>query len=166
MEETILLYAPEWEGEATAENHEGWIPLQSVNNGLVRNVDMGDISTAQRGYGKSTFTEVEAVCEHSKASSKIMTSAASGQIIPLVEIEFSRSGADPATGMETYLRYKLQDVMVTSFDFSGSASEVPTNTFKMAYRFIEVEYSMSGYRNNKLQVENSFVWNLETGRAG
>jgi type VI secretion system secreted protein Hcp len=153
------------EGEATEENHAGWVPLKSIEWGMERTVDMTDLTTKQRGYANTNFEKVSLTSDLSKASAKICTYVASGKITKEVVIHLCRSGDDAGKGMEPYLIIKLGNCMIDSYSVSGGEESLPEETWSLAYRNIVIEYKEADFKTGKLTKADEFKWNLEKGNV-
>lgn len=153
-------------GDGTEKNHTKWIVINSLTWGVERAVDMTDLGTTQRGHANSNFQKVEVSSELGEASAKIMLSVANGTIRPEIIIHQCRSGESASAGLEPYLKWKLKDVQIDSYSVDGSDEAVPTESWTLAYRSMEVEYSETDPKTAKLSKKNDFKWDLEKGEVG
>lgn len=121
-------------GEATDADHKDWIIIESLSHGAERETDP---STGTLGVPKPKPLKV--IKRLDKASPKIMEALITGGTPYLVDVEFTR---DTPAGPVVYLRYQLKDVIVTSWDTSGSASTatVPTEELILYFQEITVTY--------------------------
>ena len=165
MAENTFIKVKDIPGEATEKQHEGWIPLKSIDWGIERSVDMTDLSTTQRGFANANFNKVAVTSDLSKASAKICTYVASGKVDPEVLIHLCRAGDDASKGMEPYLIFKLKHCMIDSYAVQGGEESVPNESWTLAYRAIEVQYKPGDFGTGKLQSPEVFKWNLKEGNV-
>ena len=152
-------------GDATEEVHDKWIVISSCGWNVARAVDMTDLGSTQRGHANSNFGKVTVASELGVASAKLMLSVANGTVRPLIEIHQCRSGESASAGLEPYLIWKLKDVVIDSYDVSGGADSIPSETWSLAYTSIEVEYKSTDQASGKLTKENDFKWDLQKGKV-
>jgi type VI secretion system secreted protein Hcp len=166
MAANMFVYIKDIVGDATEDKHPKWIVVQSVDWEVARAVDINDIGGTQRGHANATFGKVSVTSELGKASNALKLSVANGTIRPEIKIDCCRSGEDAASGLEPYLMWKLAHVQIDSYTVSCSADGVPTETWTLAYRKIEIEYKETDPTTAKLSKVDDFKWNLETGKVG
>jgi type VI secretion system secreted protein Hcp len=166
MAANMFVHISDIEGDATEEKHDKWIVVESVAWNVARAVDMTDLGSTQRGHANSNFGKVTLTSELGKASCKLMLSVANGTVRPQIEVHQCRSGESASEGLEPYLIWKLKDVVIDSYDVSGGADSIPSETWSLAYTSIEVEYKSTDQTSGKLTKENDFKWNLQKGKVG
>ncbi len=152
-------------GDATESGHDKWIVIQSCSWNVERAVEMTDLGSTQRGHANSNFGKVEVSSQMGLASNKLMTSVANGTVRPEIEIHFCRSGESASAGLEAYSMWTLKDVVVDSYAVSSSEDGIPEETWTMAYTAIEHEYKSTDQKSGKLKTENTFKWNVRTGKV-
>ncbi len=162
----LFVFVKDVDGDATEDKHPKWIVVQSIDWEVARSVDINDMGGTQRGHANATFGKVSVTSELGKASNKLKTHVASGKIHPEVLIHCCRSGEDAGSGLENYLSWKLADVQIDSYAVSCSADGVPTETWTLAYRKIEIEYKETDPKTAKLTKVDDFKWDLEKGKVG
>ncbi|TDK53023.1 Hcp family type VI secretion system effector [Antarcticimicrobium luteum] len=152
-------------GDATEKEHDKWIVIQSCSWNVERAVEMTDLGSTQRGHANSNFGKVEVTSQMGLASNKLMTSVANGTIRPEITINFCRSGESASAGLEAYSIWTLKHVVIDSYAVSGSEDGIPEETWTMAYTAIEHEYKSTDQKSGKLKTENTFKWNVQTGKV-
>lgn len=125
-------------GEATDKEHKDWIIIESMSSAIYRSVPEG-AKDVQRSRGDTTLGDVVVVRELDKSSTKLQESTANGFFHEEVEVHFTRSSGDGK--QQTYLKYKLKDVIVTSYSFHGSAAGDPLPTEEITLGYTEVEWT-------------------------
>jgi type VI secretion system secreted protein Hcp len=133
-------------GEATDNEHEEWIIIESMSSAISRTVD-DKAKDAQRSRGDTILSDIVVSKELDKSSVKIQESTANGVFYDEVEIHFTRLISDPsgAEKEQTYLKYKLQNVIVTSYSFHGNAAGDPLPTEQVTLGYTEVEWTYIQY---------------------
>ena len=150
-------------GEGTERNHKGWIPLKSFSWEVTRTVDMEDLSTAQRGFGNSSFGKISVTSEMGKHSPKLMLSVADGTVRDKTEIHLTRSGSSGSKGMETYCTVILSDSIIDKYEVSGGEEQIPEENWDCAYRAIEWVYMLADPNSGELKKGADFAWDLLAG---
>ena len=91
--------------------------------------------------------------DYEKASPKLLEKLLSGEAIPKLEIELTRTYGGARA---TYLKYELINVMVTSYQVSGNIEEVGVPTVSVGNNFEEIKVTYTEYDdagNSKGNVE-------------
>ena len=125
-------------GEATDNEHKDWIIIESMSSAISRTVDDKGKDAkgkdAQRSRGDTTLGDVVVVRELDKSSTKLAESTANGLFHDEVEIHFTRSNDDTSDAQQqVYLKYKLKNVIVTSYSFHGNAAGDPLPTEEVTF---------------------------------
>lgn len=135
-------------GECTDEKHKDWIEVLSYNHG---------VSQASAGSRSTGGAASASRCNHSdfsfvkcldKTSAKLNLACCKGTHIKAVEVALCR-----ATGEKTeYMRYKLEDVMISGVRPGGSAqggSDVPLEDISLNYGKITWTYTETDHKTGK-----------------
>ena len=151
-------------GEATDNEHKEWIEVLSFAQSIVRG---GGLTGQSRRRGDVILDDIVCVKELDKSSPKLAESICTGMIFPLVEIEFTKAttNADGTAGRVTYYKYELTNVMVTSYNISGSAQgeEVPTEQFSLNFEEIKVTYTEVDKQTGANKGNVEYSWKVEEG---
>ncbi len=131
-------------GEAVDHDHKDWIIIESMSSPITRAIVDVDSTTGQCSAGLRggpTPGDVVVVKELDKSSPKIQEAVCNGTFYPEVIIDFVSTSS---RGAEPYLRYKLTNVIVTSYGVgpgtNGAGDAVPMEDFNLNYGEIEFEY--------------------------
>lgn len=120
------------DGESTAagDPHKDWINLLSVSFGGVRRAGAtADQVRPPRGKGPGTIRMTKS---SDWASTRLMRQMSAGTQIPKVVIYREMPGK-----AETYMKYELENVMITSYNTGGSAAgDVPMEEISLNYEKI------------------------------
>lgn len=148
------------EGEALDKDHKNWSDLASFSQGITQ--PGGGATGATRRRGDVILDDISCSKELDKASPKIAESICKGKIYPKVEIHLTASTTDE--GRVTYYQYELKNVMVTSYQISGSgqSEEVPMEDFSLNFEEIKVTYTEND-RQGKKKGAVEYKWKVEEG---
>ncbi|OGY48045.1 MAG: hypothetical protein A2840_02470 [Candidatus Buchananbacteria bacterium RIFCSPHIGHO2_01_FULL_47_11b] len=115
------------DGESSDKGHKDWINLLSVSSGIVR---------PSAGTGAATFEPIVFRKRIDKSSPKLMEAVATGQHLNEAIIEVVHP-----TRRESYYKITMSDVLVSSYQSQGTASDVPTEEVAFNYGKIKFEYT-------------------------
>jgi type VI secretion system Hcp family effector len=131
------------DGESQDAAHQGWIKLQSATQ-----LPPSTGQASGQAKGKRQHKPVTITKELDKASPKLREALAKGTVFPKVEIDYQEGEGARAS----YVHYELQDVIITSFQGSGSAASdgsVPTETLSL--NFEKISWKNEGAENKLKQ---------------
>lgn len=143
------------DGESKDKSHESWSNIMSFSQSISR--DTSATSGSARARSSAVFHDFVVEKTLDKSSPKLAEAIAKGQVFPKVEIHL-------AAGQTTYLKYELQNVMITSYSVSGDADERPTEQISFNFAQIKMSYAERGSDGSaKGNVEYS--WKIEEGTS-
>jgi type VI secretion system secreted protein Hcp len=125
------------QGEATDADHQNWIIIESMSSPIFRSIPEG-AKDQQRARGETTLGDVAITRQLDKSSTKLQEACANGTFFPEVEIHFCTTVKNK---QEPYLKYKMKNVIVSSYSFSGMASGQPLPTEAVTLAYTEVEWT-------------------------
>jgi type VI secretion system secreted protein Hcp len=126
------------QGEATDQGHKNWIILETMSSAITRSIPEG-AKDQQRSRGNTTLGDVVIVRQLDKSSTKLQEACANGTFYTEVLIDFC---SQIKNKQEPYLKYKLSNVIVSSYHVNAheSGSPVPTESVTLAYTKVEWNY--------------------------
>jgi type VI secretion system Hcp family effector len=126
-------------GEVTQEKHKNWIKLDSYSVGF----DSGGVRRTPGGAsaGKPACSVLEATKAFDSSSPLLMTAVMTGKQFQKAEIHFLRTGS-----ADVFLKYELQDVILSSLGDSGGSDGAPTESLSLNFGKATVRY----YAQNKM----------------
>ena len=124
-------------GEATDSEHKDWIIIQSLSAPIMRTIPDGS-KDHQRTRGETILGDIVVLRELDKSSVKLQEACATGKFSPVVNIHFT---TDVQGKSEPYLKYKLTDVIISSYSFHGTSSGDPLPTEELTLAYSEVEWT-------------------------
>lgn len=129
------------QGEATEPKHEGWIEVLSVQWGSTRRPTSGRAAQPGRGAGTVSITK-----RVDKASPVLLQYNLSGKQFEKIVIDITSYDRS-----QTYMRYELRNVMITSFEPGGSGGGVPMETITLNYAKFKMVYAPQKPNEKKLK---------------
>jgi type VI secretion system secreted protein Hcp len=145
------------DGESTDSKHKGEIELASFSWGMAQSGQPG--RGGGRGAGKAEFQDFHFVARTSKASPKLFLACASGQHVKSALLTCRRSGQSPLE----FLKYKLSEVLVSSFVSGGSTPEEPFDQVSLNFAKIDMQYTPQG-KDGKAQPSVRGAWDLKANK--
>ena len=124
-------------GEATDADHKDWIIIESMSSPIYRSVPEG-AKDQQRTKGDTTLGDICVNRQLDKSTTKLQEACANGTFFKEVEIHFCTTVKNK---QEPYLKYKLQNVIVSSFSFHGNSSGDPLPSEQITLGYTEVEWN-------------------------
>ena len=135
----MFLKLTEIDGESRDDQYAKWIEVESFSWGESQATIAGSAGGGA-GSGKVSMQDFHFTTGFSKASVALFLSCASGQHIRDATLNLRKAGGDK--GGETYLTWKLTDVLVSSYQTGASSggSDVPMDQFSLNFAKVEVSY--------------------------
>jgi len=146
-------------GESIDKDHKDWIDLLSMSHVIEKtNSNTG----AARQRSSTTFGDIVVVKDIDKSTPKLQESIAKGERLASAVIDFTRSGGEGQS--QTYLKYELKNVIITSYAFNGGASgdPIPTDQVSLNFGEIKVTYYPQS-RDGAPGTPVSYSWKVEEG---
>jgi len=152
-------------GESHDHKHKDWIEVLSYGFGLHQSSSGsrssgGAISAERVDFQDFTFT-------HSldKASPKLALFCANGKHIPKIAVELCRN----TENKELYMKYELEDAIITSVRSGGSARSsetIPIEEVSFAFGKLTETYTETDHKTGKPKGNISFNWSLVENKGG
>jgi type VI secretion system secreted protein Hcp len=122
-------------GESTADKHKDEIDIMSFSWGVSQSGSFAAGSGA--GAGKVQFQDISFTTRVSKASPLLFLGCATGEHIKEATLTARKAGEK----QQDFLVIKLNDILVSSYQTSGSSGSdaLPTDSFSL--NFAKIEYS-------------------------
>ncbi len=151
-------------GEATDQDHKDWIIIESMSSPIHRSIPQG-AKDQQRARGETTLGDIVVVRQLDKSSTKLQEACASGKFYPDAEIQLCTTVKGK---QEPFLKYKLKNVIVSSYSFHGNASGNPQPSEEVTFGFTEVEWDYAVLDPNTGDAKGHVVGKYApgTGKAG
>ena len=145
------------EGESADSKHKGEIELASFSWGVTQSGSPARGGGARAG--KAQFQDFHFVARTSKASPKLFLACASGEHVKSALLTCRRAGQDRLE----FLKYKLSDVLISSFLLGGSTAEEPFDQVSLNFAKIEMEYVPQG-KAGKAEGSVKAAWDLKANK--
>ena len=145
------------DGEVTVKGHENEIELLSWSWGM----DQGGISGGG-GAGKVNVHDITMTKQLDKSSPKLMEVLAKGEHARQVELSFS----SPSPRSREFMRITLENVIVTSYQISGSASQDrPAESLSLNFEKIKVSYQQLDKKGTSAGAPKVFTWDVAANNS-
>jgi type VI secretion system Hcp family effector len=141
------------DGESIDADHENWIDVLSVEWGA--HEPEAGASGQSRRRGSAIVEDMMIAFEYEKAAPKLEEKCLKGAIIPLLEIELTGIRGN---NRQTYLKYELKNVRISSFHVSGVTQSGPPMVV-IGNNFEEIKVTYTEYDDdgtNQGNVEYSY----------
>ena len=148
------------DGESKDKGHAKWSDLDSFSQ-TVHKPGAGATGAARR-RGSVMLEDIQCTKLLDKSSPKIAEAVCKGKVFPKVEIHTTVSTTD--SGRETYYKYELKNVMVTSYTVSGGSQDKPHEQFSLNFEEIKVTYTEMDEKGSK-KGDVAYGWKVEEGQA-
>lgn len=133
--DTYFLHLDGIDGESTTIGHEKWISILSFSLGASN--PSAFPTGGGSGSGKVSFSDLSMVKEVDVSSVSLLKYLATGKHIAKATLDIVSSATKSS---QPYLRYDLQDTLVTSYQISGGSGGNPIESFSLNFGRIEFEY--------------------------
>ena len=150
------------EGQSTDQGHDKWINIDSISTPIQRSVPPG-AKDQERTRGTTTLHDITLSRPLDKSSVKLAEACAKGTFFPEVEIHLSTQVKNKE---EPYLKYKLKNVIVTSYSFSGNAFGEVQPTETLTLNFTEIEWTYVTIDPNTGDKKGSVAAKYDLGKRG
>lgn len=145
------------DGEALAAGYEGWSDLDSITQNITRAVD-----PETDAIGRAELQDILCSKVLDRASPKLAHAIASGLVFPTVEIHLTRNAVGGG-GQATYLKYKLENVQIVSYNLFGQASALAVNRENVSLNFEKITMTHVEYDSEGVEAGTVvFTWNKLT----
>ena len=136
------------DGESTAKKHEGEIEVLSFSWNI-KNTSTPN-SGGGGGSGKAVLSDFNIVKHVDKASPALMVAVCTGKRIDdaLFTVEQARGGR----GGEAFLKIKLTDVLISSYQTGGGGNDVPTD--QVSLNFVKINVQVRDDRGQWVEEES------------
>ncbi len=135
------------DGESSAATHGGWIDVAALQWGAHREGAVRPGSSRVRT--PAHIDDILLTIDYEKASPKLLEKCLGGHVVPRLEVEVT---VPFDAGEQIYLRYDMENVLITSYQVSasGEAWVRPTVVVGNAFEKIKVTYSHIDAHGNDL----------------
>jgi type VI secretion system secreted protein Hcp len=154
----VFLKLGDIKGESKDSKHEGEIDVLSWSWGVSQSGSVGHGGGG--GAGKANFGDLNFMHNVDKASPTLMMACATGDHIKEATLISRKAGK----GQQEYLIVKLNDILITSVQPSGS-SEHPVESVSMQFAKIDLEYKPQK-ADGSLDAGVHFIYDITKNKEG
>ncbi len=126
-------------GDATEKNHKDWIKLDSISFGSGRTVKTPTGRVADRQADTGQVSEITITKDMDTSSMKLFKATCVGTGEKM-ELHVTRAGALAGGEEIVYLKYTLENALVTSYSFNSTGGQ-PTETLTLNFTKITMAYT-------------------------
>jgi type VI secretion system secreted protein Hcp len=134
LADSVLLKLGDIKGESTADRHQGEIEILSWSWGASNPTTIG-VGTGGLSAGRVAITDLTLMKVLDSATPKLFELVTRGSHVPRAVLTVRKEGREQFE----YLRITLDDVVVSSLQFSG-ATERPSESVGLSFGRVTVEY--------------------------
>ena len=127
------------QGDATQQDHTGWMDITSMHWSVSRNVNTTVGSAANREASEPNLSEVTLTKISDSSHAELYQAATTGNTPQTAQIDLVSTGQDG----KTYCSYILHDALLSGFS-SGTSGDRPTETLTFNFVKKEVVYNKIG----------------------
>lgn len=156
MASDYLLEIDGIKGESHDKAHKDTIEIDSFSWGVTQEGTFA--RGAGGGAGKCSFSDISFTTSTNKASPMLMLSCASGKHIKKAILHVRKAGENP----QEYYKITFSDVLISSYQTSGSSGgdSTPMDSFSLNFAKIEYEYKPQK-ADGQLDSPVQGSWNLK-----
>jgi type VI secretion system secreted protein Hcp len=148
------------DGEATHQDHQKWIDIQSLQFGFGRAISTPTGAAGNREASQPSVSEVVVTKMMDAASPKLFTEAVTGNAGKTVNIDLVSTGSPG----NTYTSYTLTNALVSAYSVS-SGGDRPSESVSIS--FTKIEYKLTPFDTaNKAGTPVTVSYDLATGKSG
>ncbi|HMZ78291.1 MAG TPA: type VI secretion system tube protein Hcp [Acidobacteriota bacterium] len=155
------------QGESRDEKHKEWTEMLHFNVSHNQRAAVSSSSHGSKSAERADFSEFSFTKALDKSTPHLAFACASGQHFSKATIEICRAGG---TSKQTFMRYTLQDVMVTNYSVNGvggggDGESIPTENIQLSYGKIEWVYIPTDQTTGQAKGSISKGWDLTQNKA-
>lgn len=143
-------------GESTSKGFEKWISIQAYSSGFSNS---GTTHTGGGGgAGKTNCQDFGLSKQFDRSSIDLFKGVTTGKHFQKAEIDFVRTGGGEKAGSGVFLKYELQDILVTSLSDSGASGgdNTPDESFSLNFGKITVTYYVQDSKGTTTPIPATF----------
>jgi len=159
MATDIFIKIGDIKGESTDDKHKDEIELLSWSWGASQSGSMAYGSGG--GTGKVSFNDLSFAHNIDKASPVLLQACAGGDHIKEATLVQRKAGK----GQQEFLIIKMNDVLITSVQTSGSGLEVPMEQVSLQFSKVDLEYKPQK-PDGSLDAGIHFKYDMKLNKAG
>lgn len=120
-------------GESTDDRHKDWIEIESFSWGLSNTASVGHGGGG--GAGKVNVHDISFVRPVDAASPVLFQACCRGEHLREATLTVRKAGSK-----QDYLKYKLTDILISSYQTGGSSGDLPLEEVSLNFNKVHVEY--------------------------
>ena len=155
----MFLKIGDFKGESADSKYKEWIPIESWAWGESQAGSAG--KGGGSGVSKVDMQDFSFMKYMDKATPKLVLACANGSHIPMVEFVARKAGGEQAE----YLKMKLHDVLISSFQTQGGGGSLPTESISLNFSKIEMDYLQQDNKGKSASA-GKMNWDVRQNKGG
>ena len=147
-------------GNCTADGYKDHLVILSLNFGVGRGITMETGNMANREASKPSLSEITVTKLMDNSATELFHESVIGAAGNKGIIKFIQTGSD---AMKEYMKYELEDCMVSSYSVSAGSEGDPVESISLSYSKILLTYTDYDV-NNKAASPKTVGYNVEKGK--
>lgn len=147
-------------GNVTAKGHEGWIEILTFDHSVNRTITTHPGYTYDREASAPTINEAVMSKLIDSTSPKLFGLSTVGKSLDKVVIDFTKTGDE----LTTFLTYTLANVMVSSYNVTGTNSALPNESITINFTKLEIKFTPFDPKDSQ-QSAQSASYDVSTAAA-
>jgi len=160
-----FLFVKDIDGESSDDKHQKWIEVLSFSHGVAQPASGSPSDRGGRSAERCNHNDFSIVHALDKASPALALACCNGTHIPEVSVELCRAAGDKTP----YMKWKMEDVLITSVSPGGSSQggeTVPLESVTFNYGKITWTYSETDHKTGKKTGQVEKHWDLVANKGG
>ena len=133
----IYMKIPGIEGDISAQGHEQWIQLSSLNFATKRSLCIEPGRITDREATRPSVSEIEITKKMDKASPQLFSESCVGKAKPEIKIDICQTGSS----LIPYMQYTLRNVIVSAYRVDAENEFYPTEKLHLSFDRLEMRYT-------------------------
>jgi len=146
-------------GNVTAEGYQDLINLSSFSWGVGRGISMESGAIANREATRPSISEITVSKMMDNSTPGLFKDSVAGDAGAAIIIEFVATGASK---IETYMKYTLENCLISSYSVSAGADGKPVENISLSFTKVIMDYCASD-ATNKAGSSNKLGYDLVKG---
>jgi type VI secretion system secreted protein Hcp len=160
-----FLMVKDIQGESSDDKHKNWIEILSFSHGVSQPASGSPSDRGGRSAERVNHLDFSVVKGLDKSSPGLHLACCKGTHIPEVTVELCRAADDKLP----YMKWKMEDVLITSVSPGGTAQggeTVPMETVTFNYGKITWTHTESDHKTGKKKGDIEKHWDLVANKGG
>jgi type VI secretion system secreted protein Hcp len=156
----LLNFKQQIKGDSAIDGHADWITIDNISLGVGRAISSSG-GGLDREVSNPSFSEISLSKSTDIASPDLWYQAIQGKSLGDAEIHFVQTGAEGTS--QVYLKIKLTDAIISSYQASGAANHRPSESLSL--NFTKIEYQYDQFTGTKIVTGTPKKWDVMANKT-